>query len=191
MNKLLDFGLRQTCKQKIFLNPDELNADMEKTIENRVRQFEGTCNTQGYILKNSIVLIDRKVGLIPNSEIIGGKAKFFITFQAAILCPKPNHLIPCFVKEKNTIGILAEWGYDDTFPLIITCMKQNQQDTSIFENVHKNQTYIVVKVLSAKCQLKDEKIYMCAEIYDIIDKNAYDHHISEFKSRLLLNRSQN
>jgi DNA-directed RNA polymerase subunit E'/Rpb7 len=186
MNTYLDFGSRVLCEQKIFLNPDELNSDMETTIEERVKEFEGSCNNQGYIVKNSVSIIDRKVGVIPNSELIGGKGKFHITLQAVILCPRPNHLIPFIVKEKNTIGILSHWGYDNTFPIVATCLKQNHTSPTLrFEDIDIND-FIIVKVLSARCNLKDTKIVVSGEALQKIDEKTFQQHIQDFMERMLL-----
>jgi hypothetical protein len=190
MDTLLVFGTRVLCEQKIFLNPDELNSNMEATIEDRVKQFEGSCNNQGYVVKKSITIIDRKTGVIPSSELIGGKGKFHITFQAVILCPRPNHHIPCIVKEKNTIGVLAHWGYDGSHPIVCTCLKQNHTTTAVkFEEIEISD-YIVIKVLSARCNLKDTKIIVSGEIVDKINESKFQEHIAEFRARMELTQEK-
>ena len=185
MNTLLEFGTRVLCKQKIYLNPDELNANMEATIEDRVKQFEGSCNSQGYVLKKSIVLIDRKTGLIPRSGNPGGMGKFNITFQAVILSPKPNQLIPCKIQEKNTIGVLAQWGYGDTFPIVVTCLKQNQTQSVKCEELEIGD-FIIIRVLSARCNFKDTRIVISGEVERKITAKEYQDHILDFRSALLL-----
>ena len=180
-----DFGARIICKQKIYLSPDELNAHMEATIEERVKQFEGSCNSQGYVMKNSIVIIDRKTGLIPSSGNLGGMGKFHVTFQAVILCPQPNQLVPCQIREKNTIGVLAQWGFGDSFPIVITCLRQNQTTSIKFEDLEVGD-HIVIRVLSARCNLKDVRIVITGEIDSKIAAQDYDAHIRDFRSRLLM-----
>jgi DNA-directed RNA polymerase subunit E'/Rpb7 len=188
MNKTNDFATRVFSTQRIFLLPSELNSSMEKTIEKKIREYEGTCNQDGYILKNSIVLVERKNGVIRNSEMTGGAVVFNIRFQMAVVAPKPKHIIPCVVKEKNSVGILAEWGYDNTFPIYITILKQYHSDLSLFDKVSIN-TYIQIQVLSARYQLKDTKIIVTGSFIAIIEKSEYDTHIQEMKVRLMIHDS--
>jgi DNA-directed RNA polymerase subunit E'/Rpb7 len=185
MNKTNDFATRMFSNQKIFLVPSELNSNMEKTIEKKIKEFEGTCNQDGFILKNSIVLIERKNGLIRNSEITGGAVVFNIKFQMAVVAPKPNHIIPCKVKEKNSVGILAEWGYDNTFPIYITILKQYHAEISLFEKVAVN-SYIQIKVLSARYQLKDTRIMVTGQLISTISEPEFENHIQDMKVRLLI-----
>lgn len=188
MNKTSDFAMRMFSNQKIFLLPSELNSNMEKTIEKKIKEFEGTCNQEGYILKNSIVLIERKNGMIRNSEMTGGAVVFNTKFQMALVAPKPKHIIPCRVKEKNSVGILAEWGYDNIFPIYITILKQYHSDISLFEKISVD-SYIQIQVLSAMYQLKDTRIKVTGSLLNIIDYVEYENHIQDMKVRLMIHDS--
>lgn len=185
MNKTNDYAIRILSKQKIFLNPDELNSGMEKTIERRLRESEGFCNNLGYILKNSINMIDRKSGIIPNSEMVGGKVVFEITYQMAVISPKPQNIIPCQITEKNSIAITAKWGFDNVYPLILYMMKQNHSDNTLYDSIQVDD-FVEVVVLSSRCKLKSSVIMVTGEVVKKINAADYINHIDDLKSSLLL-----
>ena len=101
-----DYAIRVISNQKIFLNPEEINANMEATISKKMREYEGFCMCLGYILKNSISLIERKKGRIPSTDN-GGRVVFDITYDMAVICPKPNHIIPCKIEEINKYHVVV------------------------------------------------------------------------------------
>lgn len=183
-----DYAYRVTSQQKVYLNPDELNYMMEDTIRNRLKEYEGTCINMGYIMRNSVVMIDRKVGKIPNSDMIGGKILFDISYQMALISPKPQHIIPCVVEEINKIGVLAFGGIEDNNPLWITLIKQNHPDVSVFKDISKGD-HIVVKVLSSKCKLKEKMIQVTGLFVEKITKEEYDLHKEYMTKKLFLNRT--
>lgn len=181
-----DYAIRVISNQKIFLNPDEINANMETTINKKMKEYEGSCMSLGYILKNSINLIERKKGRIPSSDN-GGKVIFDIVYDMAVISPKPNHIIPCRIEETNKIGVLALGGIEEkSFPLVITLMKQNHSDISVFEKM-KKEDYIEVIVLSCKSQLKDSIMKITALYKRHITQFQYENHIEDMRKKLFLN----
>jgi hypothetical protein len=158
---------------------------MEKTIENRLKEAEGICNNQGYILKNSINMIERRNGTIPNSEMVGGKVVFDITYQMAVISPKPENIIPCQITEKNSIAITARWGFDRVYPITLYMMKQNHNDYTLYDSLQVND-YIEISVLSSRCKLKTSVIMVTGEIIRKIDEKIYTKYIDELKSNLLI-----
>lgn len=181
-----DYAIRVISNQKIFLNPEEINANMEATISKKMKEYEGFCMCLGYVLKNSISLIERKKGRIPSTDN-GGRVVFDITYDMAVICPKPNHIIPCKIEEINKIGVLALGGLEEkSFPLIITLMKQNHNDISVFEKMKKDD-YIEVSVLSCKSQLKDSIMKITALYKRHITQTEYEVHKEDMRKKLLLN----
>lgn len=184
-----DYAIRVISNQKIFLNPDEINANMEYTIIKKMKEYEGSCVCLGYILKNSINLIERKKGRIPSSDN-GGRVVFDISYDMAVICPKPNHIIPCKIEETNKIGVLALGGIEEkVYPLIITLMKQNHSDISVFEKMKKDD-YIEVSVLSCKSQLKDSRMKITALYKRHITESEYENHKEDMRKKLFLNNTE-
>lgn len=185
----MSYANRITSHQKIYLNPHELNINMEDTILNRLKEIEGRCINMGYIMKNSIVMIERKVGKIQNADNsvsgAGGKVIFNISYHFALISPKPEQIIPCRVQEVNKIGVLAFGGIEENNPLIITIMKQNHDDLSVFKDIRVKDT-ITIKVLSSSFKLKDKIIKVTGLYNKHISESEYENHKSEMRQRLFL-----
>jgi DNA-directed RNA polymerase subunit E'/Rpb7 len=185
-----DYAYRILMHQRIYLYPNELNSEMDQTIEKRMLDFEGRCNNLGYVFPNSTTLVERRMGKISSANSDGGKIEFEVSFQVAILNPKTNHLIPCRIEEINKIGILAVGGLFDkngkqSPPLYITIMKQNHEDISVFRD-HKKGDHIVIKVLSTRCQLKDKIIRVSGHFEKNIDQQEFEAHQMYMRNKLFI-----
>lgn len=179
--------------QKVFIHANEINENMEMTIAKKLKELEGRCLSVGYILKNSINMLERKTGIINMDR---GKVNFDISFQMVVINPKINNLIPCKIIEVNKIGFLAHGGYDGVsntnYPLQIVLIKQNhnKMNTNKYEDFIKlkKDDYICIKVLSTRCNFKDTYIKVSGQFEEKISKEEYEYHISDLKDKLNLNR---
>lgn len=172
--------------QKIFIHANEINQNMEITISKKLKELEGRCLSVGYILKNSINMLERKTGII-NSDC--GKVNFNISFQMIVINPKINNLIPCRIIEVNKLGFLAQGGYNgisnDSYPLQIVLVKQNhnRDNTRNYDDFLelKKDMYIIVKVLSTRCNFKDTYIKVSAQFEQKITRDDFNDHINDIK----------
>lgn len=176
---------RMMTHQKIFLHANELNGNMEMTIAKKLKELEGKCLSVGYILRDSIEMLERKIGIINSDR---GKVNFDISFQMIVINPKINNLIPCKIIEVNKIGYMAYGGYDgeNNYPLQIVLIKQkhnpnNTRNYSEFETLKKDDT-ILVKVLSTRCNFKDTYIKVSAQFEEKISREEYINHIQMIKN---------
>lgn len=180
-----EYCFRVTSHQNVYVSSDELNADMESTILTRLKGQEMRCNNMGYVMRDSIVMIGRSNGVVASSDFNGGKTIFDVSYNMALISPKPRHLIPCRVEEINKIGALAFSGLEEPSPLLITLIKQNHADTDVFKHITKGD-YIVVQVLSARCQLKERQVQVSALFHAPLTREQYDQHLQDMRQRLFI-----
>ena len=122
----------------VNIKPENLKGDFNKLILDSIkRKYEGVCNNNGYILKNSIELIERSMGQIKtiNSESI---INYNITYKADIISPSVGDIYECYVETKNKLGIIAYLKINEssTFeetPFIIIIPKEYMNDEGYTE----------------------------------------------------------
>ena len=103
----LSFISNQKLSTKINLKPNELNQNINEIIFYKLKtQNEGFCIKEGYIIKNSIDIINKSIGHIVN---LNNKSyiQYNINYKAIILSPKENDIINCYIDNINKLGIVA------------------------------------------------------------------------------------
>tara|TARA_Y100001935_G_C16986512_1_gene351365 strand:- start:55 stop:594 length:540 start_codon:yes stop_codon:yes gene_type:complete len=97
----------QKLSKKINIKPDELNKNINEIIHSKLKEFnEGYCVDEGYIIKNSIDIINKSIGHIIN---LNNKSfiQYLVNYTAIILSPKEDDIINCYVDNINKLGIIA------------------------------------------------------------------------------------
>ena len=152
----------------IFLNKD-LDINLKKILTNKV---EGKCINEGYVLKDSVDILDRSIGLLNNNQFDG-----HITFNLKVglkICNIPNEtVIECSVKKKNKLGILAELG-----PLLIIVPLELHTNKNIFKEININDKI---------------NVYVVGKTFKLNSKNIsiYGKLNSEVNKKIKVNKSSN
>ena len=97
----------QKLSKKINIKPNELNQNINETIHFKLKELnEGYCIDEGYIIKNSIDIINKSMGNIIN---LNNKSfiQYLVNYSALILSPKEDDIINCYVDNINKLGIIA------------------------------------------------------------------------------------
>ena len=97
----------QKLSKKINIEPNELNKNINETIYLKLIELnEGFCIDEGYIIKNSIKIINKSMGHIIN---LNNKSviQYIINYSAIIISPKENDIINCYIDNINKLGIIA------------------------------------------------------------------------------------
>ena len=146
-------------KSNVIIKPNELDADFENTILQKLKSiYENVCSKYGYIKNNSIKIIKRSIGTIKNQHF-NGNISFDVICIAEICNPIQGSIIKCRVKAKNSLGLLAE-GYFDKIPIleiIVPKISAGIQSEINLDNVNIGQE-IKIEVCGKKYQLFDKHI---------------------------------
>jgi DNA-directed RNA polymerase subunit E'/Rpb7 len=146
-------------KSNVIIKPNELDADFENTILQKLKSiYENVCSKYGYIKNNSIKIVKRSIGTIKNQHF-NGNISFDVICVAEICNPIQGSIIKCRVKAKNSLGLLAE-GYFDKIPIleiIVPKISAGIQSEVNLDNISIGQE-IKIEVCGKKYQLFDKHI---------------------------------
>lgn len=142
-------------------NLDLKNKDIDSILLEKSKNSLGDkCSKNGFILKDSIKLLQRTIGRIKSSHF-NGMIIFNIKLEVKICSPSEGDIIECVVFGKNKMGILAK-----KFPLIIALSQLHHDDKTLFDKVQINQK-ISVQVIDTKFSLNDNEIQVIGKIYNL------------------------
>jgi DNA-directed RNA polymerase subunit E'/Rpb7 len=171
----LSFISNQKLSTKINLKPNELNKNINEIIFYKLKtQNEGFCIKEGYIIKNSIEIINKSMGHIVN---LNNKSyiQYSINYKSIILSPKENDIINCYIDNINKLGIVAYIKLsellnsiyidkiNDTFnnsPVVIIIPEINIDDITKY-NSNDN---INVKINAVRIKYNSDKIQLIATL---------------------------
>jgi len=119
----------------LILDPKDLTNDIDNTILYKLKgNIEGKCHEDGYIIKDSVHIIQRKIGNIVTNN---GKSeiKYIITYKAKLISPSENDNIMIYINNINKMGIIGyiklnEGDSSDESPLVIMIPKEYFQGSS-------------------------------------------------------------
>lgn len=144
-------------KEKIspshLYNKESIHDTLLRKIKNK---FGNKCSNYGYIIKDSIKIVDRSIGEIVSSHF-NGSLVYHIKLEVKICSPSKNDIVSCKVVAKNKIGILCEQQ-----PFVIILSKDYHNKHSKFDTIQKNDL-IHIKILDYKYKYSDNQIQVVGE----------------------------
>tara|TARA_B100001287_G_C22413440_1_gene403519 strand:+ start:84 stop:599 length:516 start_codon:yes stop_codon:yes gene_type:complete len=137
------------------LNTKDINTKIYSILKNKV---ENKCYKSGYILQNSIKIINKTLGKIVNYDS-NSMVEYNIRFSVKIIKPTIDDIIQCYISEKNKLGILAYIKYKDIIengknngisesPLLIIIPMETINDIDKYDDNMK--INVVVKAIRVK-----------------------------------------
>ena len=145
--------IKENIKPHHIYNPESINETLLIKIKKKIGD---KCSNYGYIIKDSIKIVDRSLGDIISSHF-NGNLVFNIKLEVQICSPSKNDIITCKVVAKNKIGILCE-----NSPFIIILSKDYHDKHSKFDTIQKGDS-IYVKILDYKYKYSDNQIQIVGE----------------------------
>lgn len=195
---------QSTLTQRVDLLPEELGKLNDKTdiyeqigtiLEDKIRdEIEGKCNRQGLVLKGSLKLISRDVGMIVKGHF-NGNMVYNVLYKILICNPNVNVILPCKVINKNKIGLLthfipfttidfnADEDISETnrmiesqfkeYPLLIKVPYElhTSDETHLFQTVNDGDI-VYVNVLGKKFELNDRQLTVIGKLSSDVEYNA-------------------
>ena len=151
----------------INIKPQQLKGDINKLILKNIKEkYEGKCNKDGYILKDSIKLIQRSIGEVKtiNSNSI---INYNITYSADIITPSEGDIYECYIETINKLGIIAYIKISEEYtikesPFIIIIPKE-YIDEKQFDIVKPNEK-INMKISSFRVKYNSNHIQIVATL---------------------------
>ena len=151
------------------LNTKDINTKIYSILKNKV---ENKCYKSGYIIKNSVKIINKTLGKIVNYDS-NSMIEYNIRFSVKIIKPTIDDIIECYISEKNKLGILAYIKYKDIIengknngigesPLLIIIPMETIDDIDKYDTNMK----IKVVVKATRIKFDANKIQVIGNIED-------------------------
>ncbi len=178
----MDKNLSSICRQEIdttrigfnsaeFESNIQDGGDFTNSIDNMAIQkikeeIEGRCIGNGYVIPNTVKLINRSNITFP-LEALQLNYSMQVNYEFTLCNPNPGKKLECKVVTKNQIGILGRLANEKS-PLVIIVPRDlcdNPKKTEILNNSEKGDKINII-VVGKKFEQNDKKITVIAEISD-------------------------
>ena len=171
---MTSYTIDEILTEKIQINFNELNTrDINTKIYSILKnKVENKCYKSGYILQNSVKIINKTLGKIVNYDS-SSMVEYNIRFSVKIIKPTIDDIIECYISEKNKLGILAYIKYKDIIengtnngigesPLLIIIPMETINDIDKYDDNMK----IKVVVKATRVKFDANKIQVIGNIED-------------------------
>jgi len=158
---------KQILNTNININSNELIKDIDGLILHKLKEkYENICTQHGYILGDSINLINRELGnikTIDNNSYIS----YVVNYTADIIYPTEGEIIEVIVDRVNKMGVISYINNSkndfENSPLIVIIPNEYFTDsTRDINSITKNQK-IKVEILSIRIKYGNSKIQIVAK----------------------------
>jgi len=156
----------QILETNLNIDSRDLNKDLNRLILHKLKEkYENICTEHGYILENSIELINRnlgKINTINNTSYIS----YIVRYKADIIYPSEGDELQIIVDRVNKMGVLGyietEKGDFETSPLIIIIPSEyfNESNRDI-NTITKNQK-LNISIMGCRIKYGNKKIQIIA-----------------------------
>ena len=161
----------QLLTTNLFVNASQVNKNIDNVIkENLKEQLEGLCYEDGYIVKDSVKIINKSMGKIVVNDNVSS-VSYSIRYKAKIISPSEGDIIESFVSNVNKMGVvsyikLSDVGSSEDSPLVIMIPREYfDQSIYNFDDINVGQKINVV-VVGSRIKYRSEKVQVIAKPQD-------------------------
>ena len=161
-----DYVSTQLLTTSINIQPDKIQGDINQLILHTMKQrYEGVCNKDGYIKKDSIELVERSIGEIKTIDS-QSFVVYNITYRADVLSPAKGVQLDIIVDSITKMGVVGfiQLAEDDTIkesPFIVIVPKEFFTD-DMFEGVKVNDS-LRVEIEAFRVKYRASQIQVVAK----------------------------
>jgi len=162
-----DYKSNQLLTTSINISSNKIKGDINNLIAyNLKKRYENVCNKDGYIVKDSIELINRSIGeliLVDNTSYI----MYNITYKATVISPSVGHKIKCVINSNNRMGLIGfiKDKDEDTItdsPFIIIIPSEYYEDKDKLSSIKEGDT-IDVTIEKTRTKYLSKQIQVVAK----------------------------
>ena len=159
----------QLLTTNLFVNASQVNKNIDNVIKDNLKeQLEGLCYEDGYIVKDSVKIVNKSMGKIVVNDNVSS-VSYSIRYKAEIISPSEGDIIESYVSNINKMGVvsyikLSEGDSSEDSPIVIMVPK-DYFDSSIynFDDINVGQQLNVV-VVGSRIKYRSEKIQIIAKL---------------------------
>jgi DNA-directed RNA polymerase subunit E'/Rpb7 len=152
---------RRELVRNIHLDAKFLQRNIDASLIAQLRmKYEGICVAEGYIQRQSIVIVEHSLG---RTNLIKGGLDYTVRFQADLCMPHPGQVFRAPVTLKSKIGLNA-----DITPLKVLLPRDLHIGNNTFDDIQEKQE-IEFEVVGARFQQGDDSIVVLGKLRNIIE----------------------
>jgi DNA-directed RNA polymerase subunit E'/Rpb7 len=159
----------QLLTTNLFVNASQVNRNIDNVIKSNLKeQIEGLCYEDGYIVKDSVKIVNKSMGKIVVNDNVSS-VSYSIKYKARIISPSDGDIIESYVSNVNKMGVvsyikLSEGDSSEESPMVIMIPK-DYFDSSIYniDDINVGQKLNVV-VVGSRIKYRSEKIQIIAKL---------------------------
>ena len=162
-----DYYSSQLLTTSINIEPKYIRGDINNLIAYNIKKrYEGICNKDGYIEKNSIEIINRSIGKL---KIVDNKSYivYNITYKANVISPSIGDKIKCVINSNNKMGLIGYIQKQDSdtlenSPFIIIIPSDYFSNQNDLDNIEIGDT-INVTIINFRTKYMAKQIQIVAK----------------------------
>jgi DNA-directed RNA polymerase subunit E'/Rpb7 len=158
--------IRKSLKTKeIHINPNDIRSTIGNAIDMKIKKdLEGMCCEDGYIIKDSINIVERSMGKIINVNN-QSKIMYNIKYTSSIISPAKGVKLDCYINSVTKMGAVAYIKYDKITdfkdsPLLIIIPKTYSPEA---DQLELNKKY-KIEVMATRLKYKANQIHIVAKL---------------------------
>jgi len=158
--------IRKCVKVKeIHVNPNDIRSTIGNAIDTKLKKdMDGLCSEDGYVMKDSIEIIERSMGKIINVNN-QSKITYTIKYICSVLTPAKGVTIDCWINSVTKMGAVAFIKHDRTTefsesPLLIIIPKSYSPEADTLELNKK----FKIEILATRFKYKAHQIHIVAKL---------------------------
>lgn len=161
----------QLLTTNLFVNASQVNKNIDNVIKDNLKeQLEGLCYEDGYIVKDSVKIINKSMGKIVVNDNVSS-VSYSIKYKAKIISPSDGDIVESYVSNVNKMGVVAyiklsEGDSSEDSPMVIMIPREYfEQSIYNFDDINVGQKLNVV-VVGSRIKYRSEKVQIIAKPVD-------------------------
>lgn len=103
---MITLVVEQIFSKDIYITPNNLNTDLHYTILNKLKQLENKCNEVGFVIKDTIEIVEKSNGKLIN--ITNNNAILYVVkYKCKIIIPIIGENLICYINDITTAGVIG------------------------------------------------------------------------------------
>lgn len=151
---------RRALVRNVHIDAKYLQRNIEASLLAQLRhKYEGICVAEGYIQRQSIVVVEHSLG---RTNLVRGGLDYTVKFQADVCMPHPGQVFRLPVTLKSKIGLHAE-----STPIKALLPRDLHIGNNDFDSVKEGEE-IELEVVGARFQQGDDSIVVLGTMKSVI-----------------------
>ena len=153
----------QVLNTNLTLYPHELRKNIDDVIYQKLKKkVEGVCSEDGYVIKDSVEIMNRQVGRIQTKNN-QSQIQYPIHYRAKVISPNKGDVIEVFVNNINKMGVVGYIQIDgegdsENSPMIIIIPREYFETSNYnIHDIHIHQK-LSVTIIDSRIKFNSDKI---------------------------------